>query len=317
MLQRDYKNNTIKLARQIKKASYEITGNNNEVVIDTEKNVEKLQIIINGNNNHVKISKGVAVTKWLNLFVVGNDIAITIGDNTTIAGLTVHYGEDKTSLSIGKDCMFSEEVDIWGTDMHSIIDLDSNQIVNSAKDIVIEDHCWIGVRSMILKSVHIHAGSVIAAGAVITSDVPADSIVGGVPAKVLRSNVTWMREKPSENITKRIDNFDDFISEGNQLVTVEKYFDSNRMIKGWSFLFDVDSKETGIYIEFLMQNDKKCTFQVNRERRDDVGVAYQQEKYSDSGFCLKVPENIKKEDVIQCRIICKNGETISAKKIDI
>ena len=43
----------------------------------------------------------------------------------------------------------------------------------------------------ILKGVRIGKGSIVAAGAVVTSDVPPNSMVGGVPAKVIKSDVTW------------------------------------------------------------------------------------------------------------------------------
>ena len=52
--------------------------------------------------------------------------------------------------------------------------------------IMIDDDVWIGDRVTILAGVHVHSHSVIAAGAVVTKDVPEYAIVGGVPAKVIR-----------------------------------------------------------------------------------------------------------------------------------
>jgi len=52
--------------------------------------------------------------------------------------------------------------------------------------IVIEDDCWIGAGSSILAGVRIGRGSIIAAGAVVARDVPPQTIVGGVPARVLK-----------------------------------------------------------------------------------------------------------------------------------
>lgn len=54
------------------------------------------------------------------------------------------------------------------------------------KPIVIGDDVWIGARSIILKGVHIGKGAVIAAGAVVSRDVPEYAIVGGVPARVIK-----------------------------------------------------------------------------------------------------------------------------------
>ena len=57
--------------------------------------------------------------------------------------------------------------------------------------IVIGNHVWIGARAIILKGVIIGDGAIIAAGAVVTHDVPAYTLAGGVPAKVIREGVEW------------------------------------------------------------------------------------------------------------------------------
>ena len=54
------------------------------------------------------------------------------------------------------------------------------------KSIVFEGDNWIGADSVILKNVHVGQGAIVAAGAVVKSDVPPYSIVGGVPAKVIK-----------------------------------------------------------------------------------------------------------------------------------
>lgn len=57
---------------------------------------------------------------------------------------------------------------------------------HAAAPIVIEDFAWIGAAAIVLPGVTIGKGAVIAAGSVVTDDVPAGAIVGGVPAKVIR-----------------------------------------------------------------------------------------------------------------------------------
>lgn len=56
----------------------------------------------------------------------------------------------------------------------------------SSGDIIVEDDVWIGHGVSILSNVHIGQGAIIAAGAVVTKDVPPYAIVGGVPAKVIK-----------------------------------------------------------------------------------------------------------------------------------
>ena len=62
----------------------------------------------------------------------------------------------------------------------------ATQPVSTRGSIFIEDDVWIGVGSTVLDGVRIGQGHVIAAGAVVSSDVPAYAVVGGVPAKVIK-----------------------------------------------------------------------------------------------------------------------------------
>ena len=55
------------------------------------------------------------------------------------------------------------------------------------RPITIEDGCWIGARTTILPGVRIGASSVVAAGSLVAADVPSCKVVGGVPARVLKS----------------------------------------------------------------------------------------------------------------------------------
>lgn len=90
------------------------------------------------------------------------------------------------SITIGNGVAISTGVTIRDSDNHAI-----NGNTRISAPIVIGDHVWIGMNVTILKGVHIGNGAVIAAGAVVTSDVPEAALVGGVPAKVIKNNVSW------------------------------------------------------------------------------------------------------------------------------
>lgn len=90
-------------------------------------------------------------------------------------------------IIIGENVAISKGVIIRDSDNHII----NNQVDDMTKPIEIGDHVWIGLRAIILKGVKIGNGSVIAAGAVVTRDVPPYSLVAGVPARVIKENIYW------------------------------------------------------------------------------------------------------------------------------
>ena len=131
-----------------------------------------------------------------NAEIICNDFAIHYGCHINIkpgARLIVQSGfmnsgcwlDCAVSITIGKDACISNEVIIRDNDAHMI---DGNM---SKAEIVIGDHVWVGARSIILKGVTIGNGAIIAAGSVVTHDVPENVLVGGVPAKIIRQNVVW------------------------------------------------------------------------------------------------------------------------------
>jgi maltose O-acetyltransferase len=85
------------------------------------------------------------------------------------------------SLSIGNNVSISPDVTIL-TLQHSY---NSPTFADVPGPVVIEDHVWIGTRAMILPGVTVGRAAVVAAGAVVTKDVPPRAIVGGVPARTI------------------------------------------------------------------------------------------------------------------------------------
>ena len=102
---------------------------------------------------------------------------LVVGDRTRInRGCCL---DARGSLRIGRDVSISREVMIL-TAYHRY---DSPDFEVETKGVVVEDSVWIGTRAMVMPGVTLGRGCVVAAGAVVTRDVPALAIVGGVPAR--------------------------------------------------------------------------------------------------------------------------------------
>ena len=99
-----------------------------------------------------------------------------------------------SSVTIGHNVVISERVIIRDSDNHSICEDGVNPeeyAKQQSLPIVIGNHVWIGMNAIILKGVTIGEGSIIAAGSVVNKDVPAHCMVGGVPAKVIKTGISW------------------------------------------------------------------------------------------------------------------------------
>ena len=108
---------------------------------------------------------------------------VTLGDRSGI-GVNASIGEQ---TRIGSDVMMGPDCVIY-TRNHRFDRLDipmREQGYGPVEPEEIGDDCWIGGRVTILPGVHVGNGAVIAAGAVVTKDVPPYAVVGGVPAKII------------------------------------------------------------------------------------------------------------------------------------
>jgi len=117
---------------------------------------------------------------------------ISLGNNVSI-GNNAMFMCTRAEIKIGDNVMFGPHVfmitgghriDLIGRYMISVGN--DEKLPENDKDIIIEGDNWIGANSIILKGVTIGRGAVVAAGSVVTRDVKPYSIVGGVPAKIIK-----------------------------------------------------------------------------------------------------------------------------------
>ena len=92
------------------------------------------------------------------------------------------------NVTIGRRVALAQEVMIL-TASHQLGPAHRRHGAQRHAPVTIGDGAWIGARSVILPGVTVGAGAVVAAGAVVTRDVPANTMVGGVPARVLKGEL--------------------------------------------------------------------------------------------------------------------------------
>lgn len=146
--------------------------------------IMRMQLGVHG--THVNIGKGARGT-WKNVNV-GNYVSI---------GVNCLLLSTRAKIIIGDYVMFgpnvsvitgNHRIDVVGKRMYEIKDTDKRS--SDDQDVVFAGDNWIGANSTILKGVTIGEGAVVAAGSVVNKSVPPYSVVGGVPAKVIKMRFT-------------------------------------------------------------------------------------------------------------------------------
>ena len=137
-----------------------------------------------GNNSTLVINGSCSVGPGVAIVLL-NDAFLELGNNVYInSNSTMVCG---TQIIIRDNTQISWNVEICDTDFHRIVREDST----ISKPIDIGRNTLIGRRAMIMKGVKVGNGSVIAAGAVVTRDIPQNCLVAGVPARIIKRNITW------------------------------------------------------------------------------------------------------------------------------
>jgi len=160
--------------------------------------------------SHIRLGRGVYLDQGVYLHACPN--GIQIGDGTFV----MHHAElhvynfrniPHSGIRIGRNCLISEFNVLRGQGgitigdnvytapvvqmlpVNHVYDDPTQPIIEqgiTAEGIVVEDNAWIGAGAVILDGVHIGRGSVVGAGAVVAEDVPAHTVVAGVPARVVK-----------------------------------------------------------------------------------------------------------------------------------
>ena len=129
------------------------------------------------------------ITKGNFSFMYGADI-ILFNNAKLILGNNSFINSDckircHKEISIGDECAIAHDFTVMDSDAHEINGIRCNKPVH------IGNHVWIGTRVTILSGVTVGDDAVIAAGSLVNKDVPSNTLVGGIPARILKEKVKW------------------------------------------------------------------------------------------------------------------------------
>lgn len=166
------------------------TSGDNQISLGENTRVRYCQIEIRGHSNQLMIDDG-ANLKNVSIEIFGNHCSIHIGKNTVIGeNCYISAKETQTSVSIGENCMFSRNVNVMTSDGHDLYQEDGKRF-NQAENITIGEHVWLCDGVTLLKGANIGAHSVVGLKSLVTKAMPENSLIVGIPARVVKSNIQW------------------------------------------------------------------------------------------------------------------------------
>ncbi len=140
-------------------------------------------VVIQGFRN-IRLGRGCGLNRHASLYAARGKI--TLGDKVFLGDFSSINAND-AEIAVGSNVAIGPMVLIQGANHRfDRLDIPITAQGHIPSFVRIEDDVWIGARVVILPGVTVHSGAVIGAGAVVGKDVPAQAVVVGVPARVIR-----------------------------------------------------------------------------------------------------------------------------------
>ncbi len=180
----------------IKGVEINFVGNENIVIFEYGSGKIRNSKIIIGSKNLIFIGKTKFRLEGINIVsTTADECGLIIDRNFSCWKCLIQLSEKKC-VQIGTNVMFGPDVEIRTSDFHAIFD-ENGKVINFGKDVIIDDHVWIGTRVLLMKGAQISANSVVGAGAIVTKKFLENGcLIVGIPAKVCKNNINWTRSNP-------------------------------------------------------------------------------------------------------------------------
>lgn len=118
------------------------------------------------------------------LTALGEGASIVIGNGCILNGVSIFARE---GVEIGDGCIFATGIQILDGDQHEVVSANHKGSIDRPRKITIGRNVWVGLNAIILKGTEIGDNSVVGAGAVVRGKFPANCVIAGNPAKVVKT----------------------------------------------------------------------------------------------------------------------------------
>lgn len=190
-----YKNNKLYVKGSfLKKCKFSFLGKNNTLQLGRNSRLNNCKFTFIGNNCRIIIGGEYTMISNVHFWCQDEGSSIIINDYFTMEGGHIASIEG-CKIIIGRDCMFSNDVEIRNGDSHSIIDNINNRRINKSKNIYIGDHVWLTAHVRLLKGSKIPSNSIVGNSSVVSQEYREENaIYVGNPCKLIKRNVNWRRD---------------------------------------------------------------------------------------------------------------------------
>ncbi len=140
-------------------------------------------------HNGVQFGDNVTIAKFSTIQCTGVirnvGVGITIGNDSAVGAYSFLGAQG--GIRIGNNVIMGPRVN-FHSENHNYQDVTVPIRLQgeTRRGIIVDDNCWIGAGSIILDGVHIYSGCVVAAASVVTQDMPPNSVIAGIPARVIK-----------------------------------------------------------------------------------------------------------------------------------
>jgi acetyltransferase-like isoleucine patch superfamily enzyme len=136
----------------------------------------------------LRLGDGVYLSRRTSIHLTSRDAVFEVGAGSYMNEHVTFWCQER--ITIGRGCLIGWDSQIMDSNYHTIVG------TRTTAPVTLGDHVWVGAGSWILPGVTIGTGAVVAARSLVTADVAPRTLVGGHPAKVLRTDITWTDEDP-------------------------------------------------------------------------------------------------------------------------